>query len=172
MHHLIGSGKQIALSASSPKAKIRFLNSCIGSIPAFRWSRWAYQQTYASKLDSTQRRMTSILFNIRPQAGENYDDFAMRRRSTSRRLIGGSRWSRMWAQSIRNWYDHVVRNHDQATWSAPLLEWHDQQWLYQQRLVSSRFGESRTNTRATRGKVQMRWADGLDKAICLPDPIR
>ena len=154
------------LSSSSEKAKMRFLKTCVASIPAFRWSRWAFQQTYASRMDSIQRKMVSVLFEIRPQPTEEWDEFHKRRRRVSGRIADKSgRWSRLWARSVCTWRDHVQRNHDRSAWSAPLLAWHDQEWLHMQRVMASTsHNESRTRTRACRGKVHRRWEDGASRA--------
>ena len=165
-------GNQSAgLLASSTAAKKRFLNSCISTIPGFRWARWPYQESYAAKLDSTQRRMVSVLFNIKPCNGESWDTYVARRHNTSQSIVGRSKWSRYWARSVRTWNDHVLRNHDPRTWSYSVLMWHDQKWLSKVRMACSGVGESRTNTRAVRAKVHRRWEDGLDIAVLVPDPV-
>ena len=110
------------LARCSGKAKVRFLNSSIASIPGFRWSRWTYQPSYAASLDRTHRRMIAILLQIRPQPHENFEDYFRRCHTSTGGIASRSgRWSDLWARSVRNWNAHVSRNHDPATWSQPLL---------------------------------------------------
>ena len=160
------------LGGATQKAKMRFLRTSISPIAGFRWSRWPFQDTYAASLDRIQRRMISALMQIKPAPHEGLDDFVKRRHIISGKVATKSgRWSHMWAQSIGKWNDHVQRKHDPTTWSAPLLEWHGPEWLQLQRLIaSSSTQESRTNTRAYRGKVHRRWSEGLSKSVTMPDP--
>ena len=153
------------LKGSSAKAKMRFLHSSVSTIPSFRWARWPFQTTYETALDSIQRHMIGILMGWKPSPQEPFEHFRRRRRSLSSQLAARhGKWSETWATNVKTWGDHVCRNHDEATWSHALLKFHDDDWLQQQRLASSRLGESRTNTRAFQGKVQRRWHEGFAKA--------
>ena len=145
---------------------MRFLNTCISSIAAFRWSRWPFQKGYAAKLDRVQRKMIGSLLQIRPRPTEAYGDYVLRRQQyCGRQASTYGRWSHCWAKSVCDWNGHVLRNHDQQTWSHSLLHWHDSQWLDNMRLNASRSAnESRTGTRATRSKVQRRWSEGVNEA--------
>ena len=155
-----------SLLASSVPVKMRFLNSSIASIAAFRWARWPFQETYAGNLDGTQRRMISILMDWKPSPQESFDDFARRRRIKAGRMASRrGRWSHLWADSVKKWNAHVLRRHDAHVWSPSLLEWHGEEWLQHRRALAWTGGtESRTNTRAYRGKVQRRWTEGLKEA--------
>ena len=153
------------LAASSTKAKMRFLHSSVSSIPSFRWARWPYQDTYKTSLDSIQRHMIGILMGWRPAPEETFATFSQRRRRLSGRLAAKhGKWSSSWASKVKSWGDHTHRNHDAATWSSALLQFHGDDWLQQQRALSSGIAESRTNTRAYRGKVHRRWQEGYEKA--------
>ena len=153
------------LKAASFKAKMRFLSSSVSAIPSFRWSRWPYQQTYKETLDSIQRRMIGILMGWRPSSEESFEQFRQRRHTLSSRLARQhGTWSQNWIGKVRSWGKHVHRNHDAATWSFSLLRFHDDDWIQQQRLLSSAPGESRTKTRAYHGKVHRRWHEAYNKA--------
>ena len=155
----------LGLRKASPTAKMRFLSACILPIARARWSRWPYQATYADRLDRMQRKMLSCLFGIRPREDEPIDAFQERRRQESSAMARGmGLWSSEWARSVCNWASHVDRDHDPFTWSKPLLGWRDSNWLFLRRLMNSAINESRTRTRAGRGKIHRRWADGLDIA--------
>ena len=153
------------LAASSTKAKKRFLQSSISSIPSFRWARWPYQDTYKTSLDSIQRHMIGILMGWRPAPEEPFETFRQRRHRLSGSLAAKhGKWSNSWANKPKSWGDHVHRNHDTATWSFEILNYHGADWLQQQPVPSSGVAESRTDTRAYRGKVHRRWQEGHEKA--------
>ena len=100
----------------------------------------------------------------RPSPDESFDISRQGRHKLSGRLAKKhGRWSDSWACKQKSWGDHVYRNHDTATWSLSLLQFHGDEWLEQQRASSSGPGESRTNTRACRGKVHRRWHEGYIK---------
>lgn len=153
------------LLASHPNTKLRFLNSCISAIPSFRWACWPYQDTYAATLDSVQRHMIAVLMQVRPRSEASFEAFAQRRHIYCGKIASKhGRWSRQWARSICSWKDHVDRRHDPGSWSSPVLEWHGTDWITQRRLLASSGLESRTGTRASRGKVHQRWEESLSKA--------
>ena len=87
-----------------------------------------------------------------------------------RHQIGGhlatacGRWSHAWARAVISWDDHVRRAHDDCAWSHVLLDWQPEEWLMWERLLHSAFGESRTRSRAYRGRVQQRWSAGVQLA--------
>ena len=153
------------LLASPESTKMRFPLSSIASIGSFRWPRWPYQQSYADRLDTIQRKMVGILMKVRPSAGETVESYRRRRR----KLTNGSAtkvglWSHLWAKSMRTWHSHVQRGHDARAWSGPLLRFRPLGWLNLQRLTASKANESRTRTRAYRGYVHRRWCEGLEAA--------
>ena len=150
------------LLASTEKTKLRFLNTCIASIPAFRWARWAYQGSYADRLDRLQRCMISTLMQCKPKANEPFEDFHTRRHLYCGRLASKyGRWSEQWAQSLCKWRAHVERQHDPGCWASHILNWHDEVWLASRRYLYSGSGESRTQTRSVRGKVHRRWDESV-----------
>ena len=81
--------------------------------------------SYAARLDSQQRHMVSLLMQVRPREDESFDAFAHRRRIYCGKLASKhGRWSQLWANSVRNWREHVSRRHDVNCWSGPVLDWH------------------------------------------------
>ena len=116
--------------------------------------------------------MIAILMRIKPAEGEPYDAFCQRRHIIAGKQASKSgRWSLRWATSIDKWAAHVDRKHDSMAWSHIILGWHGGFWLDLQRLFNSSGSESRTRTRAVRGKVQRRWEEGLDDARTIIDRI-
>jgi len=161
------------LAQAPMHAKMRFLNTCISTIPSFRWGRWPYQVGFAGSLDRTQRRMIAASMDIKPWPCDDAEAFRRRRHTTTGRIAAQSgRWSEMWARSVRNWGDHVLRNHDPGAWSHGLHTWHGQEWIQSQRSAMSSSGESRTGTRALRSNVFKRWEDGYFSAKTIADPRR
>ena len=157
--------RSAGLQAAGVKAKMRFLSSIVATIPSFRWARWPLQDTYRAKLDSIQRHMIGILMAWRPTPQEDFEAFRHRRHRLSSSLAAKhGKWGSNWLKKVKDWGDHVHRNHDSTSWSLPLLNFHDDTWLHQQRLLHSRMGESRTNTRACRAKVHRRWQEGYHAA--------
>ena len=77
----------------------------------------------------------------------------------------------VWCERVIGWHDHVQRaliyNHP----CARLLNYHDLTWLQHKRAewvsehdTRNTLLAGRTGTRATGGRPQMRWAQGLDIA--------
>ena len=155
-----GNHTQGLISSPMP-CKLRFLQGAIQSIASFRWSRWPFQKSAADKLDGVQRKMIYILARVRPRPTEDVAAFVQRRRSVAGGFIGtAGKWSLAWGQSLKSWYDHVDRRHDPWAWSWPLIHWHDDEWIQTQRAAASAQNESRTRTRAYRGKPNRRWTEG------------
>ena len=150
------------LKHASKQAKFRFLRSSVQSVASFRWARWPFQVSYADRLDRVQRDMLAAAFDVRPLPEEPLDAFVQRRRIRTGHLASQcGRWSQAWARSVISWDDHLARRHDEESWSPSLLNWHDTSWLSLRRLLHSSGLESRTRTRAYRGKVHRRWQESL-----------
>ena len=151
------------LRRSSKSVKLRFLKSCVCTIPRFRWSRWPFTRTVAQNLDALQRKFSYSLFP--PHIDEPLQEFYVRRHVVAGRLASSvGKWSKLWASDVSKWHAHVNRKHDALAWSPMLLGWRGHQWLGMQRLFSSFFGESRTNTRVLRGVPHRRWEEGFQLA--------
>ena len=153
------------LQRASENAKFRFLRSSVQSVAEFRWTRWPFQKAYADRLDRLQRKMLSSMFEIKPKPEEPYDAFVQRRHIKAGHLASRcGRWSHAWANSVLTWDAHLTRRHDTMTWSPLLVNWHDSSWLTLQRLLHSIGFESRTRTRAYKGKVHRRWQESIEDA--------
>ena len=153
------------LKYASRRAKFRFLRTSVQSVARFRWARWPFQVSFAKRLDRVQRSMLASVFDIKPLPEEPWDAFVQRRHTHTGRLASQcGRWSQAWAASVIAWDDHLARRHDENAWSPLLLDWHDSSWLSLRRLFHSSGLESRTRTRAYRGKVQRRWQESVRDA--------
>ena len=131
----------------------------------------AISRSCAAGLDRVQRHMISVLMQTKPRVHESFSDYTKRRHTYCGKLASKhGRWSQLWAQSLCKWSDHVARKHDAGCWSPALLQWHNEAWVTTQRIWASRGSESRTRTRAQRGKVHRRWSDSISRAVQVPDP--
>ena len=149
-------------------AKFRSLQTSIQPIASFRWARWPFQRSYAGQLDRIQLKMLATMLGIAPKPAEPFDASAERRHREAGRLAAAcGRWSNAWARSLTTWNDHLHRRHNTGTWAPALLRWHDQGWLSWRRLLESIGSESRTRTRAYRGKAHRIWEESLNEARAL-----
>lgn len=155
------------LLKSSEVAKMKFLKTCLCSIPRCRWSRWPFTQTLANKLDACQRRFLYSLFPVKLFCDEMLPAFYARRHRTASHLACATgRWSDLWARDVCKWHSHVQRRHDPHAWNPHLLSWRSGARLALQKLWHSSLGESRTSTRMFPGKPYCRWEEGLQLARC------
>ena len=158
------------LRQASTRTKIRFLQSSVRPIAAFKWSRWPWQKTYSKRLDQTQSHMLSLLFPCLPGPAETTEDFFRRRSLLAGRLATSSgRWGASWASSVRSWHDHCIRAHDAKNWCNHIYTFHGEAWLQQQRRHHSKAGETnRTCTRNVQAKVTKRWFEEYNDAHMIP----
>ena len=148
-------------------SRLKFVRSCIKPVVAFKWAKWPYGQTLASRLDQLHRHLLGNCVRVAPHAGESWDAFRHRRAIITARLASDNgKWSEEWRKAIVTWSQHVQRANDPGNWSEPAFQWHDETWLLEQRLAHSSGGSyNRTRTRAVRGKPATRWFEGLDEAM-------
>ena len=150
--------------------KLAQLKRCVLPIASYRMSRWPYQVHTTKRIDRTQTKMVRILIGTRVQAGEEPEDFLLRRNrlaSVTARRHGN--WSRIWAKQVTDWNNHLHRDRNKHSWAAKTLHYHDAAWLQDQRRIHAAGEHSsllagRTCTRAFPGIVHKRWHDGVDVA--------
>ena len=106
--------------------------------------------------------MIAVLEDTQPRPHEETDDY-FRRRSLSAGRVAAKlgRWSHRWANAIRTWLDHLIRQHDLHAFSFRFFKFRESAWLELQRQSYNFF---RTCTRVTHGKVFARWQDTVDLA--------
>ena len=154
------------LRTSSKATKLRFLDACVRPLAAWKWARWPWQKTAATRLDQTQTHMIAILCPVQPRPREEPLEF-FRRRSllTGRIAAAAGRWSKSWAKAVVGWHGHYTRDHAGCKWAPAISAWHDREWLAERRLRHTGANKTtRTNTRATQSRVHVRWLDGLEAA--------
>ena len=141
----------------------------------FRCSRWPPQKQIADELDTLQRNMTAVLIRTPRLEAEETNDYFRRRRRIARNLcIENGLWSKRWFSRSLKWDQHLARPLNRHSWPAQLREYRGREWLMERRMsfapsVASRTSSAsilagRTDTRAVRGKVHMRWHDGIEFA--------
>ena len=155
------------LRNASPFAKLRFLKSCVQAVASFRWSRWPYQSSYASRLDGVQTSMISQLFPFQKRSHEDALGFFLRRARLSGRIAAKTgRWSTAWRKHTLTWHEHVKRAHDVNAWSHKIYSWKAKAWLQEQRFKNAQGGVSgRTRTRGQKGRPASRWFEGHAQAL-------
>ena len=141
----------------------------------FRCSRWPPQKQVASELDCIQRKMAATMLKVPLREGEPVVDFIRRRgRIAKASCDSHGLWSQRWFDRALRWDEHLARPRNCQGWAARLRSYHDRDWFIFRRslfapVTSSRESAAsatagRTGTRACRGKVHMRWHDGVEYA--------
>ena len=138
----------------------------------FRCSRWPPQKQVAAEVDSIQRKMVSTLLRVPRGPQEPVEDYVRRRgRLAARTCKLHGLWSARWFTRAIFWDAHLARDRNAHTWAARLRNYRGSDWLMRRRVeFLPRDGQSRsavagrTDTRGYRGKVHVRWLDGISFA--------
>ena len=153
-------------------AKLQLLSKAVTPQLDFRCSRWPPQKMVVRELDSVHRKMVVTIQRVPKQLGEDHRAYAQRRGRIAGMIckISG-RWSGRWFQRALDWNEHLERPRNHRSWASRLLHYHDRAWFIDRRVAllpqSAPNGSclaGRTDTRAYRGYVQMRWHDGIEFA--------
>ena len=127
----------------------------------FQCARWPAQITYLNKLDTLQRKMIASAFGLCKSPAETMEQHNRRSCRISAPYIK-TPWSHIWCRRMMTWRDHMARH--PTLWPARISAVQDSEWLQVRRILcgsQSRF-VGPTRTRATRGKVERRWQEGLE----------
>ena len=154
------------LLAASEKSRMCFIQNSLMSIATWKWARWPFCKSVASKLDSVQTHFIQLLFPAKNLAGESADAYFLRIRMQSGRLASKiGRWSAFWAGACKAWASHLDRGATDKYWACQIYTYLNFSDLELRRLAFSRGSKrDRTNTRAAQGHVHKRWHDGLELA--------
>jgi hypothetical protein len=167
--------------AKFKRSKLRFLeddqiadevNRHLTPVVAYRFPAWPFQKTLASKLDQLQAKIIAAASAIEVLPDEDQTEFRKRRMRVAHALAEVSgKWSLRWASAVVTWDAHIARNTCGLLWAAALRKVRDARYLQDRRRsflpkFSVRAGgwselAGRTDTRATRGSVSIRFHDGL-----------
>lgn len=135
---------------------------------SFRCSRWPPQKQVATELDRMQRKMAATLMKVPRYPGEPLDDFVRRRgRLAAKFCREHGSWTEFWFSRAVHWDEHLSRPRNKFCWAAKLRQYRDREWFMQRRIEMAPVDghqsmlAGRTGTRAFRGRVHMRWHDGI-----------
>ena len=161
------------------EAKLNLLSRSVMPQMDFRSSRWPPQKQIATEIDRTQRKMTAAIVTIPHNEYESSCEFVRRRGRAAAKLCNEhGLWSKRWFGRASRWDDHLNQYRNHLSWPAKLRQFKDRTWFIFQRSqftpVStgpfSNFSATagRTDTRAVRGYVHMRWHDGIiySRSVC------
>ena len=141
----------------SCKLRFTLLSRAVLPILRCRWTRWPFTVSRALALDGIQRRMVSIVLDVRMLAGESPAEFGHRRTGfISSVLRDTGRWSKMWAAALLGWAEHLGRARNAQTWAAKLADLRTPDELAHRR---AHFG--RPDTRVGSGWIKRRWWESL-----------
>ena len=131
------------------------LDSIGRGIVMSRACSWAPSQQVLDRVDKMQSNALRLMLNLHPDAGQSDKDFSLACNRAVGRLSKPA-WSYWAARSFIAWASHLLRHPDSQT--GRLGREHDYEWLQGRRAsqTSTPHGVSRTNTRASTGKVY-RW---------------
>ena len=142
------------------KARLALLTRSVHPILGFRWARWPFTVSRADLLDSVQKRMVGIILGIRMLPDEAFEAFYRRRGNETAALVKKfGCWSRMWANALIGWADHLERDRNAHTWAAKLSKVRP---LEELPLRRTHFG--RPQTGASSGFIRRRWWESLEPA--------
>ena len=128
-----------------------------------------------------QQKMIASIVRLPQVPGEEAKDYVRRRGREARKTRAEQgMWSKHWFGRAVSWDDHLARPRNFNSWPAQLRDYRGKEWLMERRAsfaasASSRGSTAsilagRTGTRSARGKVHVRWHDGIDYARACGQP--
>ena len=170
------------------RRRLTLLDRCVTPVVRHYLAVIPPQHSYCEKLNRMQRRMVSAAIGNTRWRTEDWPGFVRRSaREASTWIENNTKWwSREWMHRSILWADHLVRDHAQQllhfehgvqadllstrwSWAAALYSYHANEWLSNRRVYRTRsrwLGTlySMTGTRAIRGRVHIRYHDGVAHA--------
>ena len=129
---------------------------------SFRCSRWPPQPVIARELDRVQSKMAAVMLCAKRREGEAVDIYIKRRNRAAAEFSRESGlWSKHWFERALEWDAHVRRGHNPYSWPTLLANFHGEDWLEEQRMLTNFHG---TQTRRQAGRPAMRWHEGINFA--------
>ena len=152
-----------------PLSKALLLYRVVACLFLWKVSRWPFQISIAQELDSVQCQMIARIIPCVVQVNESLDHFCRRRLRQARNIAShAGLWSLSWAKRTIDWNEHILRGLEYQHFCAPLIEFHNFEWLQSQRSIYSNSQNSifagRTGSRLNIGRPQTRWATGIHNA--------
>ena len=151
------------------RARNKLLEKSVAPQLDYRCSRWPPQKTISLELDVLQRRMVATILRIPQISGETAANYVKRRgHAAGQHCRQTGKWSSRWFKRAQDWNAHLQRPRNRHSWPARLLHYRDADWFIRRRLsfltadnVNNSCLSGRTDTRAIRGCVNIRWHDGI-----------
>ena len=155
----LGSSSKRCLSTS---LKLSLFQRAVEPILSYRWIRWPFVKGHALELDAIQRKMVRHLLARRCQPGEDVSHFFARARNEAASYCWSQGlWSVKWALGVLGWICHVIRDTNDACWSAPVLNVMPLSILSSRRSVNS----GRPATRLQPGFICRRYLECTEAAF-------
>ena len=166
------------------RRRLAVLTRCIASVFLRGASIMPFSNTLRKEVDVLQRVIVANVTRLPKRETEHITSYLRRRARNSRETctqLGW--WSKAWAERTISWDEHIQRDfHRQQlyyvdgcrspllptswSWTSQLRFFHDGKWLKDRRQTVTRSAihgttTTRTDTRAVRGRVHIRWEDGV-----------
>ena len=103
--------------------------------------------------------MAAVMLCATRREGEAVDIYIKRRNRAAAEFSRESGlWSKHWFGRALEWDAHVRRGHNPYSWPTLLANFHGEDWLEEQRMLTNYHG---TQTRCQAGRPAMRWHEGI-----------
>eukprot|EP00746_Dinoflagellata_sp_MGD_P142543 gnl/MRDRNA2_/MRDRNA2_75497_c0_seq1.p1 gnl/MRDRNA2_/MRDRNA2_75497_c0~~gnl/MRDRNA2_/MRDRNA2_75497_c0_seq1.p1 ORF type:complete len:331 (+),score=52.39 gnl/MRDRNA2_/MRDRNA2_75497_c0_seq1:1030-2022(+) len=144
--------------------KIKNLHTCVLPVLQYKVKHFPMSKSRFQDIDAEQRKCYSACARIQPRPDEETMSFIRRRNLQITSLVAQhSKWSSVIANQSVEWHQHLRRNTSGALWTGHLENLRNEVWLQQRREMHPAW-KSRTATRAFRGHVASRLAEGYSTA--------
>ena len=164
--------KPAVLRLCSSDGVLSYMDRHLLPILTYRCCIWPFSKSIADEIDAFQARLLGPLLDVRKTTDETIEEFVRRRCRRANTLTDDyGRWSAVWARRVLTFDAHIERDTSGILWGALLRPVRDAQWLMNRRsqygpLTLSAFTTwtataGRTNTRAAKGGVAIRWHKGV-----------
>ena len=132
--------------------------------------RWAFSHQRARDVERIQHKMISYCINFPRNPSEGRRAYFNRRDAFCRETaVKCGLWSKVWANQILHWHDHIVRPRNGASWAAKVLKVQDRDWIRQQRLpwvcAARSLDAGGTGTRLLAERPKARWDEATHAAL-------
>ena len=124
----------------------------------FSLAMWPFRKDHASRLDSIQKQMLTIISGLKLTEGESVEEFMWNRgRNVAAAQKDMGKWSVRWATALLSWDAHLSRERNFHSWASMLKTVMPLAELDDRRIHN----HGRPCTRAYPGFIQRRWFESL-----------
>ena len=105
--------------------------------------------------------MVGNILRLKKFGGESHEDYWRRKQTRVSAIIKkDGRWSKLWADRLISWHDHIKRNTLGFCWSAVIANDFSPEYLIDRR----RLNNGRPHVRAVSGFSSVRWYESIGTA--------